>query len=674
MARATRSSNKQDEKPKENGTLLVPKPSPGKASGKKRKRISNAESDDQPAPKQPRNGGDDDGSVKLEDGDILQEHEPDSEMLGTGDVPLDPRDAERILETLEKIDTQGLLDREFPLPPEALLSDPQPSNSPRSYSFRALLKDSSRYPARVLFAAVKPLFPVFSHPRSRPSGPAALQLKFCSLARTLLEQATRGTNPSVAKLETVIPSPPEDDASPVDLPFARRYALMQKLPTGEWWSSLNSESLDSAELKELPMGHAELVAILPTPVEPMDFVPTLAHYSRASVSALSKRSQRLAAGRRLSSGAFLDYGPHASFAPTFDQDGAEVGREALGEVLWWEERKRRLTAELAESSRGRRGKLPALPENVEMEAMQEAPGPSTSSRVSLEKDFPVSNGDLNMERDPTGLLDGLLPPDQIVSVKATLHELSLEAAIQELLTRTSKALAELEDLQIERLGRPDGGTGTIDPESEEFTLAESISESLALLASLRPQTADTQSIIPPSHILRQLHRTLPVAATPGWHGTLPDAHPRALQDDTTVHVKSGTVLPAPTPAQPAPMTPAAPKPITATAAASYSSYGYPTYAAGTYVRPTPGATTPYSYSSSSYYNFGQTGQTDAYAAWRAMGGQPWSYGATATTTPGRAVANTVVPNKTYAGWQPGGSYTPTIATRAGSLGQQTGQQ
>src|SRR6202044_3682340 len=51
--------------------------------------------------------------------------------------------------------------------------------------------------------------------------------------------------------------------------FKRKYALMQKLSGGEWWTSINSDlgapTVDGKALKDLPTGHAELVAILPSP-------------------------------------------------------------------------------------------------------------------------------------------------------------------------------------------------------------------------------------------------------------------------------------------------------------------------------------------------------------------------------------------------------------------------
>jgi hypothetical protein len=55
---------------------------------------------------------------------------------------------------LRRIDTQGLLDRVFPLPTDSSGSpttgNSQSSSQPQSYSFRTLLKESSRHPLRVL--------------------------------------------------------------------------------------------------------------------------------------------------------------------------------------------------------------------------------------------------------------------------------------------------------------------------------------------------------------------------------------------------------------------------------------------------------------------------------------------------------------------------------------------
>lgn len=109
-------------------------------------------------------------------------------------------------------------------------------------------------------------------------------------------------------------------------------------------------------------------------------------------------------------------------------------------------------------------------------------------------------------------------------------------------------------------------------------LAQGILKSLTLLASLRPRsskgTSETPPLIPPASVLRKLHRTLPVAPTQGWYGTLPPTRPTALRDDSTIRIKSGGL------AQAAESTPAAAPGPSANAAAS--PYPYPGYSAQAY--------------------------------------------------------------------------------------------
>src|SRR5258708_31582239 len=117
---------------------------------------------------------------------------------------------------------------------------------------------------------------------------------------------------------------------------------MQRLPSGEWWTSLDSDiaSLDGSDLTKLPTGHAELVIILPsmsTPEASGTSVSTLGSLSRK----LHTKKPTLPGPRHLSTGSFLDYGPNTSFAPSFEQDGVEVGQFALGEVMWSRWRRRR---------------------------------------------------------------------------------------------------------------------------------------------------------------------------------------------------------------------------------------------------------------------------------------------------------------------------------------------
>ena len=179
-------------------------------------------------------------------------------------------------------------------------------------------------------SAIQHLFPISSHPRSRPSAPAAQQLRFCNLALALLDQASFHSVPTPLEAQSIFPTlfhPPSagGDATQDSKPTpsspqpARkpRYALVQHLPTGDWWTSLDSDSVspsDSKPLTDLPTGHAELAAILPSPsTSGSTRGKTLADYVRPKpFTAL-----QMPGPRRVSCGKFLDYGPYASFAPTF---------------------------------------------------------------------------------------------------------------------------------------------------------------------------------------------------------------------------------------------------------------------------------------------------------------------------------------------------------------------
>lgn len=230
------------------------------------------------------------------------------------------------------------------------------------------------------------------------------------------------------------------------------------------------------------------------------------------------------------------------------------------------------------------------------------------------------------------------------------------------------------------------------------TLAQGIFDSLCILASLRPRlsTSDT-SLTPSPSILHKLQRTLPIAPTQGWHGTLPAEHPTALRDDSTLYIKStATVIPtapsAPPAQTPTPAQPASAQATVATAAATAQAYAGYSYNYGTPYRTgyqyKPGQPTPYypnayatqttaqAQATSQYYQaqpYGATGQQQyTYSSWYQYNPQtqsttsasgsrkgtpqpsaavtpatptiPTSYAgffSAATQTPGRAVANTV---------------------------------
>jgi len=575
------------------------------------------------------------------------------------------------------------------------------------------------------------LFPVFAHPRSRPSAPAAQQLKFCNLALSLLDQSSFRATESTLGLETVIPTKPEagsvgndgataDSSKPIDgppaspdLPRKRKYALMQKLPSGEWWTSLDSDtaSLGGSDLTKLPTAHAELVAILPsvsTPETSGTSVPTLGSLSRK----LHAKKPTLPGPRHLSTGSFLDYGPNSSFAPSFEQNGVEVGQSALGEVMW---------------SRLRRVEL-----SSKVHIPEEQLPSTTIEDAQMTNDSPDDvrsqqrNGETDQDRKQQILLNSLLEPDQVAPIQDFMNTLDFEVAIQELLDRNKRALVRLQELQLQRLGGENGGVSQVEVGSEEWdvgeqliihfslpncilritrTVAQAISDSLVLLASLRPRsTGDSSSLVPSPEFLRKLHRSLPSEPSEGWFGTLPPSNLTALRDDTTLQIKPGVNIPVGT--LPGAGSTALPSPAistgTTTAVANkpttqpnYANFTYPNYPGNQYrgayaYTPSTNPYYPNAYPQSSGQPaqgqvqpghsaqpyIGQQQQYNSYGSWynyqqhQAQGQQPATPTSLAASyasffnsqqtqqqqTAPRAVANTVTPGKPAGSW----TATPTL--------------
>ena len=172
-----------------------------------------------------------------------------------------------------------------------------------------------------------------------------------------------------------------------------------------------------------------------------------------------------------------------------------------------------------------------------------------------------------------------------------------------------------------------------------FIAAQSILESLTILASLRPRSskdADHPPLIPTTAALRKLHRTLPTESQAGYYGTFTDGREHALRDDNTFYIRRGTE-PTPAPATPAAPATATPTPSTPYNGYNYAAYGNTTAAAaaggyrGGYGTYTPGQTT------TGYYNYPATQQTPTATASYYPNSQ-YNTAATATT----AAATTAV--------------------------------
>ena len=213
--------------------------------------------------------------------------------------------------------------------------------------------------------------------------------------------------PNFSKLATSLLDTPSSSPS--------KYALVQHLPSGDWWSSLTSLPSPS----KLQTAKAELVAVLPSPSSFENSIPTLASCS----SKLSPPKKNHHSHRIVSTGAFLNYGLFSSFAPSFDHDSELVGRRELGQVLYYQHEKMHTRQALTT-------------QDTDTDT-------STHSILQEHPDTPSSLSELDLET--------LLPPDELKSIRAAFNSLELENSIHKLLERNQRALERLEELQIQRL-------------------------------------------------------------------------------------------------------------------------------------------------------------------------------------------------------------------------------
>nr|GAT57525.1 predicted protein [Mycena chlorophos] len=490
--------------------------------------------------------------------------------------PIDTDTAEKILHILESIDEQGLLDRVYEPP----------------HSLRSLLQSPSSHSLATLKAAALRLRPLSAQPRLPLSGPAAQQQRFCDTALSLLEQASFPI--------TATSLVPDDDDSERRLLTTKRYALVQRLPDGDYFTSVNLDQpagapeSGTADLRDLPTGHADLVAVLPAP----------------SVSTLPTNLPTLGSYRIPLSGAA---------ATRFE---------------------RFLALKEAAAAAANRPPPPA-------EKPQPAPPESPSAPDPIDPDL-------------DGLRD-ILAPSEIDALTSVLGNLQIESSVQELLERNRRALRRLAQLQTRRLRLEDGKP--VKEGDEEWDLAQNILSSLTLLASLRPRSSahPTAPLIPPPDVVHTLMRTLPRNAVPGWHGTLTrpsgsdakDKTPLALRGDQTVRVRPGVAAKPPPPPAPTPMELSTPGPGTPAAfATQYQSYYTPQLQPQQQQRyGTRGATTSLSAAQQhAYYQQqqqagygGSTTQIPYGTNWVQYSATPThsAYGA-AVATGSKAVANTVL--------------------------------
>ncbi|KAG8906808.1 hypothetical protein FRB99_006075 [Tulasnella sp. 403] len=474
-----------------------------------------------------------------------------------GEIPLTTTDADNLLTVLEAVDTENLLDHPFQLPATQVPASSKHAHV--SLSLRQILRDPSSYTTRALKSAIIAITPDYPAPRATLSTTYLERKKFSEIASGLLHQITSSHVGAVDTTRTSIDADVDESVKTLveEEVQSTKYALHQHLPTGDYFTSAASLSMQDAAA--MIKGQASLAAVQPAVVIDPSFMPTLGSYSRP-LKPTTVPPNRLPPSRKVSSGSILDYGPFASFAPAFDSEGSEITDRELADVLW--SKRQQLLAR-------RKGRL-------ELE---------TAPDVEMQEDSKTSEAPAEPAIDPSLGLDDEL--------RDAISQLQLETGIDDLLEKNAWAMQRLVALQNERY-RLGEKAPPVQVGSEEWNLAHSLMDSLVALTSLRPRRTGSPSapLVPPAPVLRALHRTLPVDPTPGWKGTLARERDTAYRDNTTI-TPGATPYVNPTPA-PAPQTS---KPTAATPAVPQ----YPSYSQS-YSRPGLPATTSSYYPPHSYYS------------------------------------------------------------------------
>ncbi|KAG8825848.1 hypothetical protein FRC19_010322 [Serendipita sp. 401] len=482
-------------------------------------------------------------SISATDGrPLAKQARSESPVRYAEDMPLTPLDAHKVLTILETIDTDGLLDRLLYFPPGSSIR----------CSFRSILQDQSAHSLRTIRSALNQLLPSSSHPRSLIAVGASNQQRFYDFAQALFNQVSAhnsgllGTTLNDAKIEI-------DDStvgkSLLPEERKRKYALVQRLPSGDWWSSATvpregDVGLTRGAIRSLATGQAELVSIVPSQPIPAEEMSSFSTLKQVPVFKSKDDPRRLITLPSKSSPApkLLDYGVYSTFTPYFDSESAEIGNDQVHSLVSESMQRRRARALRAQllgradhisqsdiSRQSFKSSVDAMKENSHSllggdQEMKD--GGDTNSRA-IERTFST----LELVES----LRNIVPEDESESLKQAFSALQAELGVTELLEENAIALDNLVRMQSDRIKQ-----GELTPSDLEREIAEGIVSSLSLLVSLRPRASSQPdgSVVPSAPILRALHRSLTTQPISGWRGTLANNRKGSLRDDATMYVKA----------------------------------------------------------------------------------------------------------------------------------------
>lgn len=314
------------------------------------------------------------------------------------------------------------------------------------------------------------------------------QQRFVELSDNLLDQAL--TRSGFSKSMDVVLQARDEQAPELDADERKRlYALVQRLPSGDWWSSATiprggGVGITRAEASALSTKQAELAMVVPSlPLLPSE-VPTLGTL-KPPVLKIAKDPGWQATylpQRKLHAPKLLDWGLYMTFAPSYDATDCELGPGAVFQTTYESIVRRKARAarkQLEEKMRRneeaeRREHMPAV-DSCDVE-MSVGADPAENDlmdlavRAKAEKEEPENvisiageevTGKHFSAHEAVRQLHGFFSPDEAEALKEAFQQLELELGISELLHYIIISLQSLVDMQRERLGagvelEPDG--------------------------------------------------------------------------------------------------------------------------------------------------------------------------------------------------------------------------
>lgn len=371
------------------------------------------------------------------------------------------------------VDTDSLLDR--------LLTYPDAGSR---VTMRDLLRDSANYSLRFIRSALNQLLPISSQPRSLLATGASNQQRFVEFGQSLFNEAVaRKTASALAKRDSES-VPGDEEETERSLPVEdrkRKYALLQRLPTGDWWSSSTipregDVGLTRAAARALVTKQAELVSIIPSQPIPADEMPTFATLKPPSIPLFTKtkeETRRQSAinlpHRTLPAPKLLDYGVYSTFAPSFDSENTEIGTDQIHQLVH-ESLQRRKARALRKQLIEKQRRLAEVESSMHDPAMGVSPEKNDEGEnavVSFEKDDATGMASAEQEADipvdgslifestfPSDEvlqnLQNVIPQDEVDVLKQAFEALRVEFGVSALLEHIATGLDNLVDLQQER--------------------------------------------------------------------------------------------------------------------------------------------------------------------------------------------------------------------------------